>query len=320
MDDGSILTLAAMVALIALSGFFSAVETAFASLNEIRLKSRAEDGDAGAARVLAMAQQRDKLFSTILVGDTIANLAAASLGVLLLIRPLGALRGTVVSAVALAVVILLFGEIGPRSMAREIPEKVATASVPVMRFFIPLLSPLTGLFGLWNKLVTRCFHSEAEPDAITEGELITMVSEAESEGELTDREGELIRSAIEFDDVEVEEILTPRVDVVAVKDTVSFDELAEVFAETGYSRLPVYHGTIDDIVGVVHEKDFSKARMRGHTSLHALVTPALFTTGTTKISSMLRTFREEHHHMAVVVDEYGGTEGIITLEIGRAHV
>ena len=299
MDDGSILALAVMVALIALSGFFSAVETAFSSLNEIRLKSRAEDGDAAAARVLAMAQQHDKLFSTILVGDTIANLAAASLGVLLLIRPLGALRGTIVSAVVLAVVILLFGEIGPRSMAREIPEKVATASVPAMRFFIPLLTPLTGLFGLWNKLVTHCFHSKAEPDSITEGELITMVSEAESEGELTDREGELIRSAIEFDDVEVGEILTPRVDVVAVKDTVSFDELAEVFAETGYSRLPVYHGTIDDIVGVVHEKDFSKARMRGLTSLHALVTPALFTTGATKISSMLRTFREEHHHMAV---------------------
>ena len=314
MDDGSILALAVMVALIALSGFFSAVETAFSSLNEIRLKSRAEDGDAAAARVLAMAQQHDKLFSTILVGDTIANLAAASLGVLLLIRPLGALRGTIVSAVVLAVVILLFGEIGPRSMAREIPEKVATASVPAMRFFIPLLTPLTGLFGLWNKLVTHCFHSKAEPDSITEGELITMVSEAESEGELTDREGELIRSAIEFDDVEVGEILTPRVDVVAVKDTVSFDELAEVFAETGYSRLPVYHGTIDDIVGVVHEKDFSKARMRGLTSLHALVTPALFTTGATKISSMLRTFREEHHHMAVVVDEYGGTEGIITME------
>ena len=251
MDDGSILALAVMVALIALSGFFSAVETAFSSLNEIRLKSRAEDGDAAAARVLAMAQQHDKLFSTILVGDTIANLAAASLGVLLLIRPLGALRGTIVSAVVLAVVILLFGEIGPRSMAREIPEKVATASVPAMRFFIPLLTPLTGLFGLWNKLVTHCFHSKAEPDSITEGELITMVSEAESEGELTDREGELIRSAIEFDDVEVGEILTPRVDVVAVKDTVSFDELAEVFAETGYSRLPVYHGTIDDIVGVV---------------------------------------------------------------------
>ena len=170
MDDGSILALAVMVALIALSGFFSAVETAFSSLNEIRLKSRAEDGDAAAARVLAMAQQHDKLFSTILVGDTIANLAAASLGVLLLIRPLGALRGTIVSAVALAVVILLFGEIGPRSMAREIPEKVATVSVPLMRFFISLLAPLTGLFGLWNKLVTHCFHSEAEPDAITEGE------------------------------------------------------------------------------------------------------------------------------------------------------
>ena len=314
MDDGSIMIVAALVVLVILSGFFSASETAYSSLNEIRMKSRAEDGDAAAARVLAMAQQRDKLFSTILVGDTIANLAAASLGVLLLIRPLGALRGTIVSAVALAVVILLFGEIGPRSMAREIPEKVATASVPVMRFFIPLLSPLTGLFGLWNKLVTHCFHSEAEPDAITEGELITMVSEAESEGELTDREGELIRSAIEFDDVEVDEILTPRVDVVAVKDSISFDALAEVFAESGYSRLPVYHHTIDNIVGVVHEKDASLARLRGQDAWQQLITPALFTTGATKISSMLRTFREEHHHIAIVVDEYGGTEGIVTLE------
>ena len=314
MDDGSIMIVAALVVLVILSGFFSASETAYSSLNEIRMKSRADSGDAAAARVLAMAQQRDKLFSTILVGDTIANLAAASLGVLLLIRPLGALRGTIVSAVALAVVILLFGEIGPRSMAREIPEKVATVSVPLMRFFISLLAPLTGLFGLWNKLVTHCFHSEAEPDAITEGELITMVSEAESEGELTDREGELIRSAIEFDDVEVDEILTPRVDVVAVKDSISFDALAEVFAESGYSRLPVYHHTIDNIVGVVHEKDASLARLRGQDAWQQLITPALFTTGATKISSMLRTFREEHHHIAIVVDEYGGTEGIVTLE------
>ena len=314
MDDGSIIALGAIVVLVALSGFFSAAETAFTSLNEIRLKSRADEGDAAAARVLAMAQQRDRLLSTILVGDTSVNLAAASVGVLLLSKYLGTLRGTVTSALLLAVVILLFGEIGPRSMAREIPEKVAAFSVPLMRFFIPLLTPLTWLFGLWNKLVTRCFHSEAESDAITEGELITMVSEAESEGELSDHEGELIRSAIEFDDVEVGEILTPRVDVVAVKDTTPFEELARVFAESGYSRLPVYHGTIDDIVGVVHEKDYYLARLRKQNSVEALATPALFTTGATKISSLLRTFREEHHHMAVVVDEYGGTEGIITLE------
>ena len=308
------IALAALILLVALSGFFSAAETAFASLNEIRLKSRAEEGDAAAARVLALSRQRDKVFATILVGDTVANLAAASLGVLLLIHPLGALRGTLVSALILAVLILLFGEIGPRSLAREIPEKVATACAPLLQVFITLLTPFTWLFGLWSKLVGRLFHVQAEPDSITEGELITMVSEAESEGELTDREGELIRSAIEFDDVEVGEILTPRVDVVAVKDTIPLEELAQVFAESGYSRLPVYHGTIDNITGVVHEKDFYLARLRNQASLQALVTPALFTTDSTKISAMLRTFREEHHHMAVVVDEYGGTEGIITLE------
>lgn len=143
---------------------------------------------------------------------------------------------------------------------------------------------------------------------------MTMVSEAESDGELTDRESELIRSAIEFDDVEVEEILTPRVDVVAVADDISLEELAQTFAESGYSRLPVYHGTIDNIIGVVHEKDFYIARLKKATKIEDLVAPTLYTTGSTQISQLLRTLREQHHHMAVVVDEYGGTEGIITLE------
>ena len=143
---------------------------------------------------------------------------------------------------------------------------------------------------------------------------MTMVSEAENDGELTDRESELIRSAIEFDDVEVEEILTPRVDVVAVSDEIGLDELAQTFAESGYSRLPVYHGTIDNIIGVVHEKDFYIARLKKETKIDDLVAPTLYTTGSTQISQLLRTLREQHHHMAVVVDEYGGTEGIITLE------
>ena len=143
---------------------------------------------------------------------------------------------------------------------------------------------------------------------------MTMVSEAENDGELTDRESELIRSAIEFDDVEVEEILTPRVDVVAVEDNTSLDEVAQTFAESGYSRLPVYHDTIDNIIGVVHEKDFYLARLKKETSLEELVKPTLYTTGSTQISQLLRTLREQHHHLAVVVDEYGGTEGIITLE------
>ena len=305
---------AALVVLIALSGFFSASETAYSSLNEIRMKSRAEAGDAAAAKVLALAGRYDDLLSAILIGNNIVNITASSLGTVLFIGLLDAERGPAVATAVLTVVILIFGEVTPKSLAKEMPEKFAAAVAPVLSAFITLMTPLTWLFSQWKKLIGHVFHTQDEPETITENELITMVSEAESEGELTDREGELIRSAIEFDDVEVGEILTPRVDVVGVKDSAPAETVAEVFAESGYSRLPVYHHTIDNVVGVLHEKDFSLARMRGQEGWRQLITPALFTTGATKISAMLRTFREEHHHIAVVVDEYGGTEGIVTLE------
>ena len=304
---------AALVILVAFSAFFSASETAFSSLNQIRLKSRAEDGDASAARVLAMAEQYDKLLSTILIGNNIVNIAAASIGTILFTRMLGAERGATVSTIVLTVVVLIFGEVTPKSLAKETPERVATAVSPVLSLLMLLLTPLTWLFTQWKKLLGRFVHS-GESDTITEGELMTMVSEAENDGELTDRESQLIRSAIEFDDVEVEEILTPRVDVVAVEDDLPLEELAQTFAESGDSRLPVYHGTIDNIIGVVHEKDFYIARLKKATKIDDLVVPTLYTTGSTQISQLLRTLREQHHHMAVVVDEYGGTEGIITLE------
>ena len=272
----------ALVILVGFSAFFSASETAFSSLNQIRLKSRAEDGDSSAARVLAMAEQYDKLLSTILI-------------------------------IVLTIIVLIFGEVTPKSLAKEMPEKVATAVSPFLVLLMALMTPLTWLFTQWKKLLGHFVHS-GEADTITEGELMTMVSEAENDGELTDRESELIRSAIEFDDVEVEEILTPRVDVVAVEDDIPLEELAQTFAESGYSRLPVYHGTIDNIIGVVHEKDFYIARLKKATKIDDLVVPTLYTTGSTQISQLLRTLREQHHHLAVVVDEYGGTEGIITLE------
>ena len=303
----------ALVILVGFSAFFSASETAFSSLNQIRLKSRAEDGDSSAARVLAMAEQYDKLLSTILIGNNIVNIAAASIGTILFTQMLGAERGIAVATVTLTLVILVFGEVTPKSLAKEMPERVATAVSPFLSLLMLLLSPLTWLFTQWKKLLGHFVHS-GEADTITEGELMTMVSEAENDGELTDRESELIRSAIEFDDVEVEEILTPRVDVVAVEDDIPLEELAQTFAESGYSRLPVYHGTIDNIIGVVHEKDFYIARLKKATKIDDLVVPTLYTTGSTQISQLLRTLREQHHHLAVVVDEYGGTEGIITLE------
>ena len=304
---------AALVILVGFSAFFSASETAFSSLNQIRLKSRAEDGDSSAARVLAMAEQYDKLLSTILIGNNIVNIAAASIGTILFTQMLGAELGATVSTIVLTIIVLIFGEVTPKSLAKEMPEKVATAVSPFLVLLMALMTPLTWLFTQWKKLLGHFVHS-GEADTITEGELMTMVSEAENDGELTDRESELIRSAIEFDDVEVEEILTPRVDVVAVEDDIPLEELAQTFAESGYSRLPVYHGTIDNIIGVVHEKDFYIARLKKATKIDDLVVPTLYTTGSTQISQLLRTLREQHHHLAVVVDEYGGTEGIITLE------
>ena len=313
MDDGSITMIAALAVLVALSAFFSASETAFSSLNQIRIKSRAEDGDPSAKRVLSMSEQYDKLLSSILIGNNVVNIASASLGTVLFTQYYGPEYGATLSTIVMTVVVLIFGEITPKSLAKEVPERLASAVAPALQLLMTVLAPLNWLFAQWKKLVGRGFHS-GEADTITEGELMTMVNEAESDGELTDREGRLIRSAIEFDDVEVEEILTPRVDVVAVEDTVSVEELTQIFAESGYSRLPVYHDTIDNIIGVVHEKDFYRGRLKKVSSVEELITPALYTTGSTKISELMRTLREEHHHLAVVVDEYGGTEGIITLE------
>ena len=313
MDDGSMTLLIALVILVAFSAFFSASETAFSSLNQIRLKSRAEDGDKAAARVLAMSEQYDKLLSTILIGNNIVNIGAASIATVLFTKALGEERGATVSTIVLTIVVLVFGEVSPKSIAKEMPETIATAVSPFLNLLMTLFTPLTWLFSQWKKLLNHFIHS-TEEDTITEGELMTMVSEAENDGELTDRESQLIRSAIEFDDVEVEEILTPRVDVIAVEDDITLEELARTFAESGYSRLPVYHGTIDNIIGVVHEKDFYLGRLKKETTLEDLIKPTLYTTGSTQISRLLRILREQHHHMAVVVDEYGGTEGIITLE------
>ena len=313
MEDGSIPLLVAMVILVILSGFFSASETAYSSLNQIRLKSRADSGDQKAAQILALSERYDSLLSTILIGNNIVNIALASIGTVFFTGLLGGASGPTVSTAVITVTVLIFGEITPKSMAKEMPEKFASFSAPVLHALITVFTPVNFLFSAWKKFLSRHFHGE-ENDGITDAELMTMVSEAENDGELTNHESELIRSAIEFDDVEVEEVLTPRVDVVAVADDISMQELADAFDESGYSRLPVYHETIDNIIGVVHEKDYYQATRRGSASMDELVAPTLYTTGTTQISALLRTLREEHHHMAVVVDEYGGTEGIVTLE------
>ena len=313
MDEDSLFTLIMIIALVAMSAFFSASETAFSSLNLIRLRSRVDAGDKNAARTLDLAEKFDRLLSTILIGNNIVNIAAASLGTVLFSTLVGPVYGPTVSTVALTVIVLIFGEITPKGLAKEMPETLAVAFSPILRALVTLFTPLNFVFGKWKDFLARRFHSD-ERDTVTEGELVTMVSEAEKDGEITDRESELIRSAISFDDVEVEDVLIPRVDVVAVADDADLEQVADLFADSGYSRLPVYHETIDNIIGVVHEKDYFVAARRGETELEKLIAPALYTTPGSRISQLMGTMRESKHHMAIVVDEYGGTAGIVTLE------
>ena len=306
----------ALVVLVALSAFFSASETAFSSLNQIRLKSRAEDGDTSAARVLAMAEKYDKLLSTILIGNNIVNIAAASIGTVLFTRLLDPERGATVSTFVLTIVVLIFGEVTPKSLAKEMPETVATAVSPFLNLLMILFTPLTWLFSQWKRLLGHFIRS-TEEDTITEGELMTMVSEAENDGELTDRESQLIRSAIEFDDVEVEEILTPRVDVIAVEDDMPLEEVAQTFAESGYSRLPVYHDTIDNIIGVLIVKDLLAlvgAEHVEHFNIQHFMREVLYVPETAKCKNVLTDMTRHNAQMAIAVDEYGGTAGIVTVE------
>ena len=288
MGSDSIGMLIAIVILVAMSAYFSATETAFTSLN-------------------------DKLLSTILIGNNIVNITATTVSTLLFVKLLDEQSGPAVSTVVLTIVILIFGEISPKSLAKESPEAFAMFSAPLLRFFMVVLTPANFLFSQWKRLLSKLFHN-ASNDGITEEELVGMVDQAETEGGLDQHESQLIRAAIEFNDLEVEEILTPRVDIVAVEDTDSMDEIARVFAESGFSRIPVYHEDIDDVVGVIHEKDFHAARFRGREDVSSFMSNVLYTTGNTKISDLLRILQKEKAHMVIVVDEYGGTEGLVTLE------
>ena len=214
MDSTCIAILVALVIMVFLSAWFSSTETAYSSVNKIRLKSKSEDGNVRAQKALALLDQYDKLLSCILIGNNIVNLTAASLGTVLFTK-LYPVYGAAISTAVLTVVVLIFGEITPKTMAKDKPEKFCMRAVPILRVLLFVLTPLHLFFGLFSKVAMKLFHT-SEEEGITEEELITMVEEAESEGGLEHHESELIRAAIEFNDMEVEEILTPRVNVFAL--------------------------------------------------------------------------------------------------------
>lgn len=311
-DSADIGMIVVLVILVAMSAYFSATETAFTSLNRIRLRTRADAGNTRAAKTLRLEEDYNKLLSTILIGNNIVNITATTVGTVLCTKWFHQ-YGPTVATVALTVIILLFGEVSPKSLAKENPEAWAMFATPLLSVLMVVLTPVNLLFTWWKHLLSRVFRNKTN-DSITEEELVGMVDQAETEGGLDEHESDLIRNAIEFNDMEVSEILTPRVDLLAAEENSSMEEVAALFVESGYSRLPIYHDTIDNIVGVIHEKDFYAGRYRGETMVKNLKSPVFYTTGNTKISELLRILQKNKAHMAVVVDEYGGTEGIATLE------
>lgn len=306
-------SLLGMVICIILSGYFSATETAFSSLNKTRIKYMAEKGSKRAKRTLQLAENYDKLIATILIGNNIVNITTASIGTLLFVDLMGQELGATVSTVVVTIVVLIFGEITPKSIAKDYPERFAMFSAPMIGALLWLFTPLNFLFSLWKKLVALLFHSDEE-DKMSQEELLLLLEEVEQEGAIDKSEGTLLRNAVEFGDLEVQSILTHRVDLEAVEVSATKEEIAAKFTETRFSRLLVYEETIDKIVGVLHLKDFYDGMGINPKPLREIMTPPLFIHQTEKVDDLLQLLKSSKSHIAVVIDEYGGTLGIVTME------
>lgn len=301
-----------LVILIMLSAYFSATETAFSTCNKTRLRSLADDGNGKAALVLSLAEQYDRLLSTILIGNNIVNITSSSLATVLFVHMLGDIGATVSTAV-ITVVVLIFGEITPKSIAKDRPESFAMFSAPFIRVLMVLLSPLNAAFSLWKRLINRLFRP-ADSSAMSQEELKILVEEARKEGGIDENESDLLHNALTFTDRETRDILTHRVDLTAVEVNESKTEIAAVFAQSRYSRLPVYEEDVDHIIGVLHQKDFYTPTGITEKSVREAMVRPVFVLETERIGSLLQTMQKEKTHLAVVLDELGGTAGIVSME------
>ena len=304
-----------ILVLILLSGFFSSTETAYSCSNKIKLRTLASNGSKRAKKVLWLAEENyDKFISTVLIGNNIVNLSATTIATIFFANLIqDANVSAVVSTAVMTVAVLIFGEITPKFLAKTFPEKMAMTFFPVIQFFYYIFYPLNMLFGGWKWILSKVFRLKNE-EIVTEEEIMTVVEEAEEDGTLGEDETKLIRSVIEFDDLEVGDILVPRVNIIGVEINASMDAIKEIFLKEGYSRIPVYKESVDTIIGTIHEKDFFKAYMHGKKGIDGILQNAYYTTEHVKISNLLKDLQKKKVHLAVVLDEYGGTLGIVTLE------
>ncbi len=308
--------IAILLVCVALSAFFSSSETAFTSANKVKLKTMMQNGNKRAKLAHALAEDYDRLITTILIGNNIVNIAGSSLATslfLVLLKDQPSLV-TPVSTAVMTIVILIFGEVSPKAIAKESPENLAMSFAPVLKVLCAVFTPFAIFFSGLKRMLTKLFKTE-EGESFIEEELMTMVDEAQSGGDMDAHEGELIRSAIEFnDDRDVLSVLTPRVDVTAIEDTATMDEAAEIFRTSGYSRLPVFHEDMDHIVGILNEKDFYLMQHQGCTDITEIMKPPVYAPTTLKLSKLLKLFQAQKTHQIIVLDEFGGTEGIVTME------
>ncbi len=324
MDPSLIVQIIIIIILIVFSAFFSGCETAFTSSNKIRLKTLADEGNKRAEKVLVMLEKYDRFISTDLIGNNLVNIMSTSIATVLFIRI--ALDnhwdenvGTTLSTVVMTILVLTFGEVLPKGIAKAMPEKMAMFCYPLIKFLTYVFLPISIIFEKMQKLALSLFKGKNE-NSITEDELLTIIDEIEEEGRIKPYEKELISSAIKFDDIEVKEIVTPRKEIVAISDDSTIEEIHDVFKESKFTRLPIYNGTIDNIIGILNEKDFYQEIMdrEDHPNkkfnVKEIMQPIHFFYDEAKISIVFRQFKENKFHMAVVLDQYDGTLGLITLE------
>ena len=308
--------IAILIICVALSAFFSASETSFTSVNRVKLKTMLQNGQKRAKVTLELVDDYDRLITTILIGNNIVNIAASSLATSLFLVLLNnqANLATTVSTVVMTIIVLIFGEVCPKAIAKEAPEKLAMTIAPVLKTLCMVFAPIARVFSALKNLFTKLFQTEEDGGRI-EAELMTMVDEAQHEGDMDAHEGELIRSAIEFnDDRDVLSVLTPRVDVTSIEDTATMEEAAELFRNSGYSRVPVFHEDMDHIVGILNEKDFYLMLHQGCTDITQIMKPPVYAPTTLKLAKLLKLFQAQKTHLIIVLDEFGGTEGIVTME------
>lgn len=312
MED-SISSILILVLLITMSAYFSATETAYSLLNKIKLKSIANKGNKKAKLALELSEKYDSVISTILIGNNIVNIATASLATVLFTKLLGS-SGVTVSTIVMTILILIFGEISPKSIAKDIPETFAIVSAPLLNVFCIILKPVNHIFCLWKKLISKVLKIQKH-SGITEDEILTIAEEAENEGGINPQQLEIIKSAIELNEQEVIEAFTPRVDMIAVKDSCSKEELLNLFIESGFSRIPVYHDNIDNVIGIINEKDLINIVVNNNNEeISSIIKPLNVIQPHMKLSHLLKVLQNNKSHMALIADEYGGTMGIITLE------